>query len=511
MSENFLKFKRLNDKFRAIKALIVGVAAGLFVCGAMLVLSKLCVLDFEPWVSFIIGAAACLLAGAVAYFLLAKTDIALARELDKKFELHERVETMVAYSDKSGDMLDMQRDDTEKTLAKIQTKKIKPDKMWIYFTALAVGAAILVLGLFVPNMRELSNDDVPPFSLSDMQREGIEVLIKYVDKSDMQQPYRKNISDELRGLLGNLETAKTMPQMQAYMAEAMAYITAETRNSSSMTEIANALWNSENKYNQSLAKLIDTSSWQSSGWSDYAERLVDFRSLYNHTVADGEEVEPVEDSLKEELKWKLENSSRELVWALQESGIDRDDALYDVLNCFAASEGEVKGISVIGAGVESMSSAEALAALDATVNLLFGSDTSGLYVVICQQKTNADVGEYVLTKLSTMFLVPLPGFERPDFSKAGYSDGGTGGNGNSDDEEVGGSGGGVGAGSVYGSDDLVLDPMTGEYVEYGTLLNKYYTLMAEKIKNGDYTPEQIEKIQKYFDLLYGGIKKDEGN
>lgn len=510
MSENFLKFKRLNDKFRAIKALAFGFAAGLFVCGAMLVLSKLCVLDFEPWISFIIGGGACLLAGAAAYFLLAKTDIDLARELDKKFELHERVETMVAYSDKSGDMLDMQRDDTEKSLAKIQTKKIKPDKMWIYFTALAVGAAILVLGLFVPNMREVPNSEAP-FSLSDMQREGIQVLIKYVDKSDMQEPYRKNISDELKELLANLETAKTMPQMQAYMAETMAYITAETRNSSSMTEIANALWNSENKYNQRLAKLIDTSSWQSSGWSDYAERLVDFRSLYNHTVADGEEVEPGEDSLKAELKWKLEDSSRELVFALQESGIDSDDALYDVLNLFATSESEPKGISFIGTSVESMSSAEALAALDATVNLLFGSDTSGLYVVICQQKTNADVGEYVLTKLSTMFLVPLPGFERPDFSKSGYSDGSSGTDNDSDDDEVGGSGGGVGAGSVYGSDDLVLDPMTGEYVEYGTLLNKYYTLMTEKIKNGDYTPEQIEKIQKYFDLLYGGIKKDEGN
>ena len=510
MSENFLKFKRLNDKFRAIKALIFGFAAGLLVCGAMLVLSKLCVLDFEPWISFIIGLGACLLSGVAVYFLLSKTDIALARELDKKFELYERVETMVAYSGEAGDMLEMQRDDTEQTLAKIQTQKIKPANMWIYFTALAVGVSVLVLGLFVPNMREVPNSEAP-FSLSDMQREGIEVLIKYVDKSDMQEPYRKNISDELKALLANLETAKTQPQMQAYMAETMAYITAETRSSSSMTEIANALWNSENKYNQSLAKLIDTSSWQSSGWPDYAERLIDFRALYNHTVADGEQTEPGEDSLKSELKWKLEDSSREIVFALQESGIDNNDALYDVIYRFASSDGEVKGISVIGANASGMSYNEINSALDATVNSLFGSDKAGLYVIICQQKTNADVGEYVLTKLSTMFLVPLPGFERPDFSKSGYSDGSSGTDDDSNDDEVGGSGGGVGAGSVYGSDDLVLDPMTGEYVEYGTLLNKYYTLMTEKIKNGDYTPEQIEKIQKYFDLLYGGIKKDEGN
>ena len=73
------------------------------------------------------------------------------------------------------------------------------------------------------------------------------------------------------------------------------------------------------------------------------------------------------------------------------------------------------------------------------------------------------------------------------------------------------TGGGVGEGVQYGSNDLVLDPITGKYVEYGTLLDKYYAVVFEKLQNGSYSDEQKKMIENYFALLYGGIKKEEGN
>ena len=82
----------------------------------------------------------------------------------------------------------------------------------------------------------------------------------------------------------------------------------------------------------------------------------------------------------------------------------------------------------------------------------------------------------------------------------------------SDKENEGGTeGGGVGDGAIFGSNDLVLDPVTGQYVEYGTLLDKYYAVVFEKLQNGSYNDEQKKMIENYFALLYGGIKKDEGN
>ena len=66
-----------------------------------------------------------------------------------------------------------------------------------------------------------------------------------------------------------------------------------------------------------------------------------------------------------------------------------------------------------------------------------------------------------------------------------------------DDEDTQNSGG-VGEGVKFGSDDLVLDPLTGKYVEYGTLIDKYYAIIYEKLDSGSYSEAQKDAIKKYF-------------
>ena len=136
---------------------------------------------------------------------------------------------------------------------------------------------------------------------------------------------------------------------------------------------------------------------------------------------------------------------------------------------------------------------------------VFETMTDELYGVSLTMKKNTNVGEYVLKRLEMLFGIPAPAFERPGFNENSSSDGTQ--EENKDDEE-GPSSGGVGEGVVFGSDDLVLDPLTGEYVEYGTLLAKYNTLMIEKLGDDKYgyTEEQKKAIEKYFALLYGGFK-----
>ena len=135
---------------------------------------------------------------------------------------------------------------------------------------------------------------------------------------------------------------------------------------------------------------------------------------------------------------------------------------------------------------------------------------SDIFSALNTNKKNADTGEYTITKLSTLFLVPTPEFERPDFVKYQQTIGDENGSGDNKENEGGSEGGGVGEGSVFCSTDLVLDPVTGEYVEYGTLLDRYYAVVFEKLQNGSYSDEQKNMIENYFALLYGGIKKEEG-
>ena len=54
---------------------------------------------------------------------------------------------------------------------------------------------------------------------------------------------------------------------------------------------------------------------------------------------------------------------------------------------------------------------------------------------------------------------------------------------------------------------MVLDPMTNKYVEYGTILERYYKLMFGKVEDGDYTEQEKEAMEKYFAILYGGFEE----
>jgi hypothetical protein len=163
----------------------------------------------------------------------------------------------------------------------------------------------------------------------------------------------------------------------------------------------------------------------------------------------------------------------------------------------------VRSLSEVAKELDGMRAEDASAAVLQSVSDM----TDRIYAVISAQKINTNVGEYVLGKLSALFGVPIPAFERPVLSE-------NGGDGSESDREEGeGSGGGVGEGAVFGSDDLVLDPITGEYVEYGRLYAEYNRRMLERLENEEYgyTEAQKKAIEKYFALLYGGLKEEDGN
>ena len=186
--------------------------------------------------------------------------------------------------------------------------------------------------------------------------------------------------------------------------------------------------------------------------------------------------------------------------ALNSSGIDKGDVLAAaIIKLISAEGGELSGFRVIHAASAGKIYDILREEVGNTVDLM----ADELYSAISQLKTNANVGEYVQKKLASLFAVVIPEFERPTLKE-------TGGSGDNNDDSQQGSGGGVGEGATFGSDDLVLDPVTGKYVTYGTLYATYNTLMIEKLNSNRYayTDEQIKAIEKYFALLYSGLEKD---
>ena len=80
-----------------------------------------------------------------------------------------------------------------------------------------------------------------------------------------------------------------------------------------------------------------------------------------------------------------------------------------------------------------------------------------------------------------------------------------------DDEEQKGDSGGYGSGDmIYGSDDVIYYPDEERYVQYGEVINEYYAKITEKILAGEISEELAASLEKYFESLYDGAAKEDG-
>lgn len=494
--EFFLKFKKRFNKIRIAKSLMIGVAFGLTLGGSWLMLSKLAIIPFDPISAVFEGVGVALIAGGLAFLLGGRSDKLLAEELDSRFGLEERVQTMIAYSDEAGEMANLQRQDAERAISEIPLKSYKFKGLWIYICAILLSAAVLAVGFMVKDMR----DYVPPveeipFELTELQEIGILELIDYIEDSKMEKEFSTPIADELRDLLSVLRTTDTQNEMRAALAKSMAVIMDITYKSSTATEMLNALWNTGNVYFRHFAKVLDTSVQSSSDWGDFAEKVAKYK-----------EVLLGEDSGKgaENLKAALEGMNGSLETLLLVSSVSQDDEIYLAIeNLF--KDGKC-GLALILQRVDQLSGADAKLMLDEA----FDAHRDEIFSAISLNKANATAGEYVMTRLGSLFLVPVPEFERPEFVKNNASiDGGSDG-GEEKDPENSENPGGVGPGASYGSDDMVLDPITGNLVRYGDLIDRYNAIVYERLEGDFYTEEQKAAIRKYFELLYSGLEKKEG-
>ncbi len=507
MGYYFEGFYERATKIRLVKSLLAAGAVGALTAGVLILLWKLVLISLLPIFSVLIGIGAGAIVGGCCYILLRFTDKALAGRLDREFGLSERVKTMLEYKGSDERIHVLQRRDTEVRLENIPTSSLAARRIWIYIAAAVLGLAMLVVGAVIPDGRiDGGGGEVVPYALSPLEEAGLNELISYVTSSEAKEPYRSGIITELEELLAALKAAETEAEMHAALAVCLTEITEITYDSSSMTEILDAMWATEGERVRALVTALDTSALSEPDWGAFADGYNEFKKIMTEMpeaqTRSGGAAEPTDAEKKAYVKWALEDLTIKTDGALTSSGIKAGDPLYDVLKKLIGvgnAGASAQGFGAILASVDGMGYAEASAAVSAAIDAM----AEGIYGACAEIKINASTGEYVLRRLAVLFSVKIPQFERPTLKEDSASSGG--------DEEDSSGGGGVGEGIQFGSDDLVLDPITGDYVKYGELYSRYNTLMLDKLSNGkyDYTDEQKRAIEKYFALLYSGLKDDE--
>ena len=496
-SRSFTKLKNKSLGNAITASVLVGLTLGALASGVLLWLFKLDLIAIGVPFIALIGIGAFLLSGVGMFFLLHRSDAAIARMLDRRFVLHERVQTMMAYRTREETIYALQREDAEAVVKTIPGRSVKIRFLWLYILCLVLSSLVLVGAvLYTPVEPPPPPVEEVPFEITAIQIAAMEELIEYVNSSAMESPYRENIGLTLSTLLDELKIATTVTERDASVGKALKAIYNETDASSSAVEIIEALWGSRSDTVKHLAEALNYYVWQKgSEWDEYVSGLADVRVGYVHPDSTTEN--PDIEKMVADVTALLASDSSDIVVSLTRSGIDPSDALYVAVSQFASADGDIKGLSALAALAEELN----YTALEGEIDSAFSAVTPILYAALEKSSVNTGTGEYAMRRICDLFEHALPNFERPILRDSSTESGDGGG-----DDTVSGGLGGIGSGTVFGSDDLVLDPYTDKYVEYGTILDKYYSLMFGKTEDGDYTEEQIAALKKYFEILYGGFE-----
>jgi len=508
MGENFIELKKRALKIRLLKSILAGASLGLSTYGVLLLLSKFKLMTLRSFVFIIIGVAAGLASAVAAFFILRISDRTLARRLDGTYGLEERVQTMLQYRNVDSAMHTLQRSDANEALAAISKKHLGIKTLWAYILCFLLSAALFT-GALIYSPKEVPPPEVPAvpdeaFAISELQIAAMEELIQHVKDSDMGSPYKESVAASLESLLGELKNVDTVREKNEAVERSVNYILEETDASSYALELITELWSVDADGSKRLAETLNYYAWpKADEWDKFSSQLANFRATFVHSDSLSES--PDEAKMITETQMVLLRISSAIGTALTKSGIPSEDSLYTVLTRLAEADEtrddgtRVYGLTKLSEIIEQNGYVSIQRELDATVTAL-GSE---LFRALGQHKTNTDTGEYAVSRVCQIFDCECPEFERPLLRDTVAGDTNAPG-----DDEGNGNSGSIGSGAVYGSEDLVLDPYTNTYVEYGTLLDKYYALMFGKLQDGDYTDAEKEAMEKYFAILYGGFKED---
>lgn len=491
-----------------IKSFLLGLAFALPVYGLLMLLKRFSVLNSESKLSYVISIGIFLVVSAITFLALRQTNRTVAIKLDKEHKLSEKVQTMYAFRNQSGPMVDLQRQDANEAIATVKNKIIGIKRLWIYILCFVLGVGLcLVSFLFNPIPEENDGQDtIPeiPFTATEFQLAALSDLIDYVSGSEMQDPYKANIVLALTTLYTDIQEAETITQRDAVIQTAMNEINIQTDQSSSAVELMNALWSTNARAPRLLAKALNYYEWpKSSEWDRFTEQIQDLREGFIHDQATTEGAD--EQQIIEDTKNVFLTLNASILASLQGSGISSEDALYIVLTRLASAtevnpDGtRIFGMSALAEYIVQNGYAKAQRELDGTITGLRGE----IYRSLSIHKTNTDTGEYAMKTLASIFGVQAPEFKRPELYDS--SSGSTG------DGDGGGADGGISGGPSYGSDDKVYDPFTNRYVEYGVILDKYYSIMFSKLNGESYTDEEKKALEEYFKILYGGFDNTNEN
>ena len=474
----FKKLKARRSLLVLLCALLLGLSTGAVTGSLVAIVQKLTVREVDDG-RILVASVGVLLAVFAFYTVLRfPTERRLAKYYDEKFGLGERVHTMIAFSGADGEIHKAQREDADKhLLAAVRAKGASP-RLLLHLVAPVIAAALVLVAIFLPVHTEDGGEPPvtdPDFNLSTWQEQALLDLIETVEASALHESPKAGVVEELQSLLLTLKSVKKVSAMKNAVISTVTAVNKEINDHNEYDLIGEKMRNTVNPAVIRLGAAV--------------------ASLRGTLV--GEELDAIEKALSGDTAYSQAAAIASSVGsALTGSGARTDAALYLALLAFADE------LDAIADSEATFSDTELTEAVKAAV----GHAKDTVSTALLAESTNEGVRNTVVRRLLQIFGITedeLPASERPKDAGAGGSDGGY--DGEDSDEEL--NSGGLGSGDmVYGSDDTVYDPESGEYLTYGEVIDRYFAKVSEHFMDGNVPEELEELVSAYFAALYNGDK-----
>ncbi len=493
------KFKEMKKKYAVItllKSMIAGVFFALFAVGVVLLGVKLGAARLAWYYYLIIGVGTFGAAFGVTFLLTRYTDKSLAKHLDEEFGLKEKVQTMVEFAGQDGEVLQLQREDAERTLENLPKEKITFAKIWKYVVITVLGIAFFVSGVVVPSRYVVPDVDVQDkFVLNEWDEKALEQLIADVKSSDLEEKVSVPTIAALELLKDTLGEIRTNSEMREAVKNCASFIDEAVVLANSYRDVAEAVneFSELDKFKSALISAsksyegdvgIETMTQVKAEQKQSEGKIRTALSVFTDSFlakvkSAGSNVEirdivfEIVDPLNEAM------ADEELMEKLAEDDLYK--AIYDFSESFEIVRKEYYWRDDLKTIVSSSCTNFVSAAAKELVVQVY----------------NRMMEDMIFNSLYDIFGVKV---YPSDLTLSDTSDDDV------NDGDNGAQGGGLGDNNaVYGGEDAVYDPTTKTYVPYGQVWNEYVAKLYERLSDEEsgLSEEMKSYINNYIGILYG--------
>ncbi|MBQ9730483.1 MAG: hypothetical protein IJV80_06720 [Clostridia bacterium] len=469
-------FKALKEKLHSqalVKTVAWSLAAGLFAVGVLNFVLRFQYVVLAPLIYVAIGLGAAVLTAVPLFFVLYESDKRIARRLDKQHGLNESVQTMIEYANDNGEIVELQRAETEKKLSAIPAK-FEFKKVWVSLTSLVVAAATFITSVLVP-VPPLSSGDTPPpitdkpFALTEYHKLAVANLVEDVRSADANAQEKTEVAATLEELVVRLETVAKQKRMKELVSGAMLTIDGVADEINTCDDIFKTIAVSPVASMDLFALTVGNTDVQ----------VLDL-NLNDFLASFANEAKSLQNSATAVTEF---SGAATAAITLLETVVPTTDGLMVATKELAQAVG-----GATAATYEDLQTALKSAAL---------GKKSGLEIALSSQFKNRGLTDEVISRLQLIF--ELTAADIPDFENDWLSIGGGSGTGTDQDDENLNDGSVPDGGTQYASDDEIFDPDKGEYVPYGELIIKHQKYINDR--ESTLSDEVKQYFRDYFDEL----------